>query len=139
MEFNGLKFQALKYGRNSEMKDEYEYVNSEFSQFIENVNSTRDLGIIMSTDGHFDEHIDKVVTKSRQRCGWINRSFLNNEIEFRRSIWRTYIESYMDYGSQVWTPVDQGSIKYTKGLETFNYWQRLEIIRLLSVQRRHEK
>ena len=82
MEFNGLKFQALKYWRNSEMKDEYEYVNSEFSQFIENVNSTRDLGIIMSTDGHFDEHIDKVVTKSRQRCGWINRSFLNNEIEF---------------------------------------------------------
>ena len=72
MEFNGLKFQALKYGRNSEMKDEYEYVNSEFSQFIENVNSTRDLGIIMSTDGHFDEHIDKVVTKSRQRYGWIN-------------------------------------------------------------------
>ena len=86
MEFNGLKFQALKYGRNSEMKDEYEYVNSEFPQFIENVNSTRDLGIIMSTDGHFDEHIDKVVTKSRQRCGWINRSFLNNEIKFRRSI-----------------------------------------------------
>ena len=72
MDFNRLKFQALKYGRNSEMKDEYEYVNSEFLQFIENVNSTRDLGIIMSTDGHFDEHIDKVVTKSRQRCGWIN-------------------------------------------------------------------
>ena len=56
----------------------------------------------------------------------------------------------MDYGSQVWTPVDQGSINklegvlrlytsYTKGLETSNYWQRLEIMRLLSVQRRHER
>ena len=56
----------------------------------------------------------------------------------------------MDYMSQVWTPVDQGSINklegvlrlytsYTKGLETSNYWQRLEKMILLSVQRRHER
>ena len=117
---------------------------------MKNVKSTRDLGIIISNDGQFHEHIDKVVTKSRQRCGWVNRYFINNSVEFRRSIWRTYIESYMDYGSQIWTLVDQGSINklegvlklytsYTEGLKDCNYWQRLEIMKLYSVQRRHER
>ena len=105
MEFNGLKFQTLKYGRDDDIKESYEYVNSEYSAYIEDVYNTRDLGIIMSSDGQFTDHINKVVTKARQRGGWINRTFMNNSIEFRRSVWRTYIESFMDYGSQIFTPI----------------------------------
>ena len=35
MEFNRLKFLALKYGRNDDLKNEYDNVNSEFSDSIE--------------------------------------------------------------------------------------------------------
>ena len=80
------------------MKDDYEYINSEYSEYIENVNHTRDLGIVISNDIQFSEHIEKVVTKSRQKCGWINRSFINKSVDFRRKMWRTYIET-------VWTMV----------------------------------
>ena len=150
MEFNGLKFQALKYGRNENLKEYYEYINSEYSEYIEHVSSTRDLGIIISSDGCFTEHIDKIVSKSRQKCGWINRSFLNKSISFRRKMWRVYIESSMDYGSQIWTPINQGQLNklegvlklfssFTDGMDGLNFWQRLEKMKLSSVQRRHER
>ena len=116
MEFNGLKFQSLKYGRNDTIKENYEYINSEYSDYIENVSSTRDLGIIISSDACFSEHIEKVVSKARQKSGWINRSFLNKSIIFRRKMWRTYIESSMDYGSQIWTPTNQGLINKLEGV-----------------------
>ena len=35
MEFNGLKFFVLKCGRNDDLKNEYDNVNSEFSDSIE--------------------------------------------------------------------------------------------------------
>ena len=65
-------------------------------------------------------------------------------------MWRTYIQGMLDFGSQVWTPVKSSLLlhlestqksftKYTEGLDGMNYWERLEIMRLTSIQRRHER
>ena len=67
MEFNGSKFQSLKYGRNKELKEQYNYKNSDCSEAIEDVDCTRDLGIEMATDGTFNNHIAKTVKKVRQK------------------------------------------------------------------------
>ena len=99
MEFNGTKFQAIKYGRNLNLKDLYNYENSDCTEPIEDVDSTRDLGIEMSDDGLFTKHINKIIKKVKKKMGWINRSFVRNTIDFKRTIWRTYIQSVLDYGS----------------------------------------
>ena len=135
------KFQSLKYGRNKELKEQYNYKNSDCSKAIE------DLGIEMATDGTFNNHIAKIVKKVRQKMGWISRSFFRNTISFKRMLWRTYIQSVIDYGSQVWAPIDpvqiaklEGLLKtYSQGvygLDKMNYWNRLKEMRLSSIQRR---
>ena len=150
MEFNGTKFQAIKYGRNLNLKDLYNYENSDCTEPIEDVDSTRDLGIEMSDDGSFTKHINKIIKKVKKKMGWINRSFVRNTIDFKRTIWRTYIQSVLDYGSQIWAPVDpiqmskienllKNFTKNVSGLENMNYWDRLKKMKLNSMQRRLER
>ena len=150
MEFNGSKFQSLKYGRNMELKELYNYENSDCSEAIGDVDCTRDLGIEMATDGTFNNHIAKIVKKVRRKMGWVSRSFFRNTAVFKRMLWRTYIQSIIDYGSQVWAPIDpvqiaklEGLLKsYSQGvygLDKLNYWSRLKEMRLSSIHRRMER
>ena len=56
----------------------------------------------------------------------------------------------MDYGSQLWSPTNtkqlsnlesvlRGYLANTEGLEPFNHWERLKMIKLSSLERRHER
>ena len=150
MEFNGTKFVAFKYGKKAELKEDYNYYNSDCTESISDVESLRDLGIILSCDGSFRNHITKVISKCKQKVGWINRSFLKNSVDFKRTIWRSHVQSIIDYGSQIWAPIDICNIakieqllksfsKGIQGLENSNYWERLEKLRLSSIQRRMER
>ena len=150
MLFNGEKFECLKVGSNEDLKHNYNYNTPNFDGCIEDVDSLRDLGIIVSTKGDFREHIFKIVSKAKQRSGWISRQFMRKSIEFRRHMYRVYIQSLLDYGSQVWAPVDPALILHlesvqrsftiqTEGLEHLNYWERLSKMKLNSVQRRMER
>ena len=58
MEFNGSKFEAIKYGKNLNQKENYNYYNSDCSEAIGDVDSLRDLGLILLDDGSFKNHIN---------------------------------------------------------------------------------
>ena len=150
MAFNGSKFECLKMGTNMDLKLEYNYTTPDNDNAIEDVTSLRDLGIIVSDSGDYKDHIQKIVTKCKQRNGWISRAFTNKSVDFRRFMWRTYVQSLLDYGSQVWTPVDPTLIAHlesaqrtytaqTEDLYKYNYWDRLSKMKLQSVQRRQER
>ena len=111
MAFNGSKFQCLKYGSREAIKNEYFYGSGNFDNVIEDVTSTRDLGIIMSSSGDFTEQVNQIVKRAKKRAGWIHRSFLKNDREFLKRMWKTYIQSMIDFGSQVWCPVDPTNIR----------------------------
>jgi len=142
MSFNGEKFECFKIGSNHDLMTEYSYMTPDFEDPIEDVNSLRDLGVIVSTTGDFRDHIYKVVSKVKQR----SRSFVRNTIPFRRHMWRTYVQGLLDYGSQGWAPVNRSLIAHletaqraytaqTSSLELYNYWERIQAMRLHSVQR----
>ena len=67
MQFNGKKFEALRYGKNQELKNSTCYFTPKFKDLIEEKNSTRDLGIIMSDDATFSIHVEQVCSKVRQK------------------------------------------------------------------------
>ena len=90
------------------------------------------------------------MSKCKQRCGWINRAFINKSITLRRKLWRSYIEPLLDYGSQLYTPINLGLIAHlesvqrlftvqTDNLNIYNYYDRLKLMKLSSVQRRQER
>ena len=102
MEFNGMKFEAIKYGKNTNLKNDYIYYNSDCSETIGDVDNLRDLGIILSSDGMFTNHINKIISKCEQKIGWINKSIIRDSIELKRTIWRPYLQSLVDYDSHLW-------------------------------------
>ena len=66
------------------------------------------------------------------------------------TIWKTLIQSKLDYCSQLWSPADQASISrlesiarnftsQVSGIENLDYWDRLLRLRLYSQERRRER
>ena len=69
MKFNGSKFQLLRYGPDEDIKSDTVYFTGQMENIIEQFFSLKDLGVIMSDSAKFEDHIDKVVKKVRQKIG----------------------------------------------------------------------
>ena len=71
MNFNDTKFELLKYGENSFLK-EIKYLCPTGTE-IKGNSQAIDLGIIMSNDASFIEHVHQVPATTRKYAGWILR------------------------------------------------------------------
>ena len=149
MKLNGKKFQLLRYGTNNKLKQDTEYTTSE-GNTIESCESCRDLGIVLSSEGDFAQHIQKVTKSAFQMCGWILRTFHTREIDPMITLFKSLVLSRLDYGSIVYHPsrktltdevenVQRTFTRRINGLRDLDYWKRLEKLQLYSVQRRHER
>ena len=112
--------------------------------------SVKDLGVIMSNDGSFQEHISKICDSANRKIGWFLRSFQSRDSELMRFIWQTYIQPGLDYCSQLWSltsptqlmKVENVLCSFTSrimGIQRLNYWERLKCLNLLSMQQRMER
>ena len=114
---------------------DYNYLQPGCEGAIMETNTIRDLGIIISSNGDFSDHIEMIVRKVKQRIGWVFRAFQTNTIEFAKFMWKGYIQGLLDYGSQVWAPVKSTQLlkleilqkSYTNriiDLSDCNYWEK---------------
>ena len=110
MQFNGKKFDILRYGHNKQIKDTTEYLNPE-GEAIKEKDNLRDLGIQMSDNAKFSEHIKKVCKKVRQKCGWIMRTFVCRKTYFMKEMWKSLVQPNIDYYSQLWMPFQSGEME----------------------------
>ena len=94
----------LQIGKNDKLKQSYNYFTGDYDSIIIPSSQTKDLGIIMSEDGTFKDHINTIHSKVTKRINWILRSFTNRSQQFMRFVWRTYILPIIDYSSQLWAP-----------------------------------
>ena len=150
MELNGTKFESIKYGRNTELKNEYDYITPGYNSPITQKNSVKDLGIMMSDSGDFQEHIAVTIGKVRNTMNWIRRSFASRDHRLMKTLWQMYCQTVIDYGSQLWFPTDSGQLgnleallrtysSWFSGVSEMNYWQRLSFLKFNSIQRRSER
>jgi hypothetical protein len=150
MEFNNKKFQVLRYGANSQLKDETEYFTGNFDEVIERFETLRDLGIKMSEDASFTEHIENICKKVRQKCGWLYRTFYTRNPVFMRHMFNSLVQPHIDYCSQLWMPQEGPNLDkiekllrdFTRklpGMGQLNYWERLKSLKMNSEQRRMER
>ena len=105
MEFNGDKFESIRYWPNKEVRDQFdvEYVNEE-GEIIEEKDCLKDLGIQLSNDLTFTKHIDKTVKTCRKTQGWVMRTFKTRSKDTMKVLWNSLIQSRLDYCSQLWSP-----------------------------------
>ena len=110
MTFNDHKFMLLQFGTNYNLSQEYNYLTPNEDNVILPSNDIRDLGIQISCDGTYKDHISKIISKSNQRISLLLRTFQTREPSLMRQLWRQYVQPIIDYCSQMWCPIEGGQI-----------------------------
>ena len=150
MMFNDSKFQLLRYGKDSRLKENTNYFTGNMELIIQESESCRDLGIRMEANGTFKEHIQNVNNKTRQKAGWVLRTFATRDKGLLKTLWKSLVQPLQDYCSQLWQPFLSQEVQsleaplrsYTRrmrGLHKMNYWERLYHLKMPSTQRRMDR
>ena len=110
----------------------------------------KDLGVTLSDDATFKQHIINIVEKGKIMVGWIMRTFNSREKDVMLTLWKSLVIPHLDYCSQLWSPneakliqqieeVQKSFTRRIKNLHNQNYWERLKTLKLFSLQRRRER
>ena len=149
MTFNSDKFQAIRF---AELTNPPHYTTDEHNP-MDTTELVKDLGIHMSSDMHFDQHIRILYNKGKRTAGWITRVFASRDPQIMLTLLKQLIYPTVEYNCVLWNPADQALIdllenvqrNFTRKIETTNlpsnddYWDRLKHFKLYSMQRRRER
>ena len=106
MKFNDDKFQLIKYGKDEHLKNATCYTGPEKKK-IERVEHIKDLGIILSSDASFHDHIEKIVSSCKQLIGYMLRTFKTRDEITMLTLWKQLILPRIEYCSQLWYPTQK--------------------------------
>ena len=150
MSFNHTKFEVLRFGLDSTLKLTTNYTSPN-GTIIDDKDHVRDLGITMSSDCTFKEHINKMCQSARNMCSWILRTFKSRSHDLMLTTWKSLVLPILDYCSQLWCPQKRGEIQQIEEIQKSftrkiplpggreNYWNRLGSLHLYSLERRRER
>ena len=107
----------------------------------------RDLGVIVSEDLTFSNHICKMCSTAMQRVNLIFRAFTTRDSDILLKTFITYVRPLVEYNAPVWSPFLLRDIKliekvqrnFTRriyGLENLSYKQRLDALSLHTLESR---
>ena len=147
MELNRLKFQLLSHGNKNDFKLPYDIDENISLEKSENV---VDLGVTLSENATFTTHIANAVSSAKRFAAWTMRTFKSRSREVVLLLYKTYVRPRLEYGCAVWSPhlikdinaiesIQRSITSKIEGCENMNYWERLQELRLYSLQRRRER
>ena len=106
----------------------------------------------MSRDLSFDFHIRKLAAKGKRLAGWILRTFNSRHQAIMLILLKLIIYPTLEYCCVLWSPTDSTMISLLESVQRFfvrkidfgdntdmDYWDRLKILKLYSLQRRRER
>ena len=110
----------------------------------------RDLGVHITPDLNWSPHINLIADKGRQLISWVLSVFHNRSEEIMMCLYKSLIRSRLEYASPLWNPYKQEDIKTLEsvqrqftsrieGLSDLSYYERLQALKILSLQRRRER
>ena len=159
--FNSDKFEAIRFHTSRSKAHPNPSYNSYNGTPIPFQPHVKDLGVWMSANLTFSEHIRLITTKARQVSGMTLRSFTSRKTEVLLPLLKNIIRNQVEYASPIWSPTDYVSInlledvqrkftsKFTRFREydadlgmticTTPYPSRLKLLKLSSLQRRRDR
>ena len=148
MEFNSLKFELIRYGRNEELKDKTCYVTPEW-ELIEGKDFVKDLGITLSRDCSFKQHISNITESAKRMSSWILRTFETRENTPMLTLYKSLVRPLLEYSSPLWSPIAKGEIQRIEEIQqsfirkikgvSHNYHTALKQLNLYSLERRRQR
>ena len=148
MEFNSLKFELIRYGRNEELKEQTCYVSPEW-ELIEEKKLVKDLGITLSQDCLFKQHLSNIIESAKRMSSWILRTFETREKIPMLTLYKSLVRPLLEYSSPLWSPIAKGEIQRLEEIQqsfirkikgvSHNYHTALEQLNLYSLERRRQR
>ena len=127
--------------------------NNDIGAAIEESSLVKYLGIHMSSDAKFDQHIRKIVNRGKRTAGWILRVFKTRSPGVLLTLLKQLVYSAVEYNSVLWNPSDTTLINLLESVQSnylrkivspalsanSDYRERLQHFKLYSMQRRRER
>ena len=90
MTFNGAKFTLMRYGNNHDLKNVTLYFTEQMEDVIPEFETLKDLGVDMNYCANWGRTASNVTKKSRQKMGWIFKSFYSKNSQFMIHMFKTH-------------------------------------------------
>ena len=149
MSFNSKKFQAIRF---ADTLSHPSYTNDIGAPIEESV-LVKDLGVHVSSDMKFEQHVRIVASRGRQTAGWITRVFFTRTPEVMLILLKQLVYPTVEYNCVLWCPkcptlinlLEAVQSNFIKKIKADNipadsdYWDRLRHFKLYSMQRRRER
>ena len=121
----------LSFSTNVSITSDYvnAYVSPNF-YVIDNINNLKDLGIIMSSNCSFEQHIIELRKRCTGLCGWILRTFSSRE----STVMMTKIHQII-----MIEKIQKAFTKHIIGFSSFSYQESLSNLKIYCLQRRRER
>ena len=150
MKFNENKFETINYVPSRRSAPSTHIYTTQNGSQIERKTETRDLGIIMNSDATFSNNITAMVKKGKGQAGWALRTFQSRDSSLMLTLLKTLIQPLLEYGCEIWNPhlsediarlekIQRDFTRKIEGMNGKNYWERLQALKLNSLERRRER
>ena len=161
MKLNNKKFELLIHtpkpeNKNVKLLKELPFYNTHKQYhtsdltIIEPSSFVRDLGILVDEKLNWKIHIDKLSNKCKQISAWICSVFYTRDKTTMLTLFNSLVRSKAEFCCEVWNPqkiqdivkIEQIQRSFTyriSGMKDYNYWERLTVLKIKSLQRRREK
>jgi hypothetical protein len=97
---------------------------------IPSVKSFKDLGVTISHNLKFGEHIDNIKKSASSASNLIHKCFSYKNPSFLIKMFNTFVRPKLEYASQVWNPVNRKDIKTLERVQR-NFTKRIPGLRYL--------
>ena len=110
----------------------------------------KDLGIIISDDLDWENHITRLCKGARRISAWILNVFYTRDRETMLTLFNSLVRPRLEYCCPIWDPskiklinlIEQIQRNFTfkiTNMDNYDYWTRLSKLGITSLQRRREK
>ena len=148
MEFNQDKFEILHHGYNRTLDGSYALPNGK--SITTDGHTVRDLGIHVNDSLSWSDHYTLMVTEAKKYAGWILRTFKTRSQRAILLLYGSLVRMRLEYSCPLWMPFSKKDIMSIEAVQRsvtskieevsgLNYWDRLQKLRLYSLQRRRER
>ena len=105
----GMSFNASKcYILSVQKKSSHFYQLN--NTILKEVSSNPYLGVTISSDLKWSEHINNVCSRASSTLGFVRRNLRHCPIQTRRTAYQSLVRSTLEYASTIWDPYLQGDI-----------------------------
>ena len=69
------------------------------------IESEKDLGVLVSQNWKWENHINSFVKKATSLSAWVLRSVISRSLQVMLQIYKTFLRPHLEYCAQLWSPL----------------------------------